>query len=56
MKNYSKAYVGFANYNYKIYQLYKKLLPIDALNNGHVFVNGDEAIKAEEKTAKLAKL
>jgi hypothetical protein len=51
MKSYSKAYVGFANYNYKIYQLYKKLLPIDALNNGYVFVNGDEAIKAEEKTA-----
>ena len=47
----NQAYVGFAAYNYKVYQMYRKLLPVDALNNGYIFVNGDDAIKFEEKTA-----
>jgi hypothetical protein len=44
------AYIGFAAYNYKIYQMYRKLLPVDALNNGYIFADGDDAIKFEEKT------
>jgi hypothetical protein len=51
MKSYSEAYVGFSDYNHNIYQIYRKLLPIDARNNGYAFVNGDEAFKSEEKTA-----
>jgi hypothetical protein len=46
----SNFIVGFAAYNYKVYQIYRKLLPVEALNNGYIFVNGDDAIKFEEKT------
>ena len=42
--------VGFADYTYKIYQMYRKLIPVDALNNGYIFADGDDAIKFEEKT------
>ena len=50
MKGYKQAFVGFAAYNYKVYQMFRKLLPVDALNNGYIFVDGDDAIKFEEKT------
>ena len=45
-----QAWVGFAAYNYKVYQIYRKLLPVDARNNGYIFGDGDDAIKFEEKT------
>jgi len=50
LKSFSEYFVGFEDYHSKLYQTFKKLLPIDALNNGYVFADGDEAIKFEEKT------
>jgi hypothetical protein len=49
-KDSDQVFVGFAAYNSKLYQMFRKLLPIDALNNGYIFVDGDDAIKFEEKT------
>jgi hypothetical protein len=46
-----KNYHGIlADYNSKVYQIYRKLLPVDATNKGYTFVDGDNAIKFEEKT------
>jgi hypothetical protein len=49
LKFFSEEFVGIADYNYKVYQMYRKLFPIDALNNRYIFADGDEAIKFEEK-------
>src|SRR5262249_36589090 len=43
-------YVGFPQYNSKMYSVYRNILPEDAKRNFYVFIDGDKAIKNEEKS------
>ena len=42
--------VGFSDYNTEAYAMYRKLLPADAENEGYYFIDGDDAIRDEEKS------
>ena len=41
---------GFPAYNRQVYSMLRTVLPRDAQENGYLFVDGDEAIQAEERS------
>src|SRR5262245_2668452 len=41
---------GFPAYNRQVYSMLRRVLPRDAQENGYLFVDGDEAIQAEERS------
>jgi len=50
-KKNKKQYIGFSDYNSKLYDLFREYLPNIAAAEGFMFVNGDMAIANEPKTA-----
>ena len=46
----AKHIPGFPAYNRQVYSMLRTVLPRDAQENGYLFVDGDEAIQAEERS------
>lgn len=50
IKRGEKKFSGFPEYNRRIYGILKHILPLDAQENGYLFLDGDEAIKDEKRS------